>query len=65
MVWISIVDGISVCALLTQSIFAAECPTFEFDPADPPDKTRDKPLRGIHQREIYESRIELIGSVNN
>lgn len=31
---ISILDSVSVCALLTQPIFPAECPTFQFDPAD-------------------------------
>lgn len=31
---ISILDSVSVCAQPTQSIFAAECPTFVFNPAD-------------------------------
>lgn len=31
---ISILDSVSVCALLTQPIFLAECPTFQFDSAD-------------------------------
>jgi len=31
---ISILDSVSVCALLTQPIFLAECPTFQFDSAN-------------------------------